>query len=86
MKRRYTKEFYHKKIERGKSKIPRICVGVDVITGFPMESEDDFNQTYNLLQELKVSYLHVFPYSERENTLGTMLKSKVSQSIKLHHY
>ena len=83
MKRRYTKEFYHEKIDEVKSKIPRICIGVDVITGFPMESEDDFSETYSLLQELDVSYLHVFPYSERENTLGTTLKPKVPQSIKI---
>ena len=48
-----------------------------------MESEDDFNQTYSLLKELKVSYLHAFPYSERENTLGTMLNPKVSQETKI---
>ena len=60
---------------------PEKGIGVDVITGFPTETEDDFFQTYNLLDRLKVSYLHVFTYSERENTLGASMESKVPQKI-----
>ena len=82
MKRRYTQEFYEDKINLIKSKIPNISIGVDVITGFPTETEDDFLQTYNLLDRLKVSYLHVFTYSERENTLGASMESKVPQKIR----
>ena len=82
MKRRYTKEFYEDKINLIKSKIPNISIGVDVITGFPMETEEDFLETYDLLNSLEVSYLHVFTYSERENTLGASLESKVPQKIR----
>ena len=82
MKRRYTKEFYEDKINLIKSKIPNISIGVDVITGFPKETEDDFLQTYSLLDRLEVSYLHVFTYSERENTLGASMQSKVPQKIR----
>jgi len=82
MKRRYTKEFYEDKINLIKRKIPNISIGVDVITGFPTETEEDFLETYNLLNRLEVSYLHVFTYSERENTLGASLESKVPQKIR----
>ena len=82
MKRRYTKEFYEDKINLIKRKIPNISIGVDVITGFPTETEEDFLKTYNLLNRLEVSYLHVFTYSERENTLGASLESKVPQKIR----
>jgi len=82
MKRRYTKEFYEDKIHLIKRKIPNISIGVDVITGFPTETEEDFLETYNLLNRLEVSYLHVFTYSERENTLGASLESKVPQKIR----
>ena len=84
MKRRYTKELYKDRLENLKSKIPNICIGVDVITGFPSEDELDFEETYNFLSELGVSYLHVFPYSERENTIGINLDSKVPHEIKMH--
>ena len=82
MKRRYTKEFYEDKINLIKRKIPNISIGVDVITGFPTETEEDFLETYNLLNRLEVSYLHVFTYSERENTLGASLESKVPKKIR----
>ena len=68
MKRRYTIEYYEKTINRIKKLIPNICIGVDVIVGFPGEKEDDFEKTIKLLKKLKVSYLHVFSYSERDNT------------------
>ena len=82
MKRRYSREFYADKINLIKKKIPNVSIGVDVITGFPTESEEDFMQTYNLLNELGVSYLHVFTYSERENTLGFVMEPKVPQKIR----
>ena len=77
MKRRYNIEDYIKLIKNLKNKFPKICIGVDVIVGFPGESRDDFNKTYKVLKNLKVSYLHVFSYSERENTYATKLENKV---------
>ena len=82
MKRRYTSDFYKRKIELIKRKIPNISIGVDVITGFPSETEEDFLETYNLLDSLEVSYLHVFTYSERENTIGAAMNLKVPQKIR----
>ena len=68
MNRRYLIERYISRVERIKSTIPHCCIGVDVITGFPGETEEEFLKTYNFLNELDVSYLHVFTYSERPNT------------------
>tara|TARA_B100002052_G_scaffold63084_7_gene56262 strand:+ start:29413 stop:30702 length:1290 start_codon:yes stop_codon:yes gene_type:complete len=82
MKRRYTREFYERKIKLIKNKIPNISIGVDVITGFPSETENDFQKTYDLLNSLEVSYLHVFTYSERKNTVGATMKSKIPQKIR----
>ncbi|MGL1889028.1 MAG: tRNA (N(6)-L-threonylcarbamoyladenosine(37)-C(2))-methylthiotransferase MtaB [Reichenbachiella sp.] len=68
MNRRYLRELYVERVERIKSTMPHACIGVDVIVGFPGETEDDFLDTYNFLNELNISYLHVFAYSERPNT------------------
>ena len=82
MSRKYNSRFYSNKIKKIKSKIPNIAIGVDVIVGFPSETDDDFDETYKLLSDLEVSYLHVFTYSERENTTGISLPSKVPQEIR----
>ena len=68
MKRRYLVELYSKRINKIKSMIPNSSIGVDIIVGFPGESEKNFKETYNFLKELDISYLHVFTYSERPNT------------------
>jgi threonylcarbamoyladenosine tRNA methylthiotransferase MtaB len=68
MKRRYKADFYKDLIYKVKEKIPHCGIGVDVIVGFPGETEENFMETYNLLQLLPISYLHVFTYSERDNT------------------
>ena len=68
MRRRYKRELYAKKIELIKRLIPDCCIGVDVITGFPGETETDFKETLEFLISLDISYLHVFTYSERANT------------------
>jgi threonylcarbamoyladenosine tRNA methylthiotransferase MtaB len=68
MRRRYRRELYAQKIEMIKRLIPHCCIGVDVITGFPGENDDDFKETVDFLISLDVSYLHVFTYSERANT------------------
>jgi len=68
MKRRYLTSLYRSRIEKIRELIPDACIGVDVIVGFPGETEEEFLLTYKFLSELPISYLHVFTYSERENT------------------
>ena len=70
MKRRYMTALYRKRVAAVKAANPDTCIGVDVIVGFPGETDELFAETYNLLNELNISYLHVFTYSERENTLA----------------
>lgn len=80
MNRRYLRELYTDRIEAIKSVMPNACIGVDVITGFPGESDEDYLDTYNFLNELDVSYLHVFTYSERPNTKATEMEAVVPGS------
>ncbi|UXX78481.1 tRNA (N(6)-L-threonylcarbamoyladenosine(37)-C(2))-methylthiotransferase MtaB [Reichenbachiella carrageenanivorans] len=68
MNRRYLRELYVERVAKIKQEMPDACIGVDVITGFPGETHEDFLDTYNFINELPVSYLHVFTYSERANT------------------
>jgi threonylcarbamoyladenosine tRNA methylthiotransferase MtaB len=68
MKRRYLRELYASRVESIKRHMPHACIGVDVIVGFPGETEYEFRETFNFLQQLDISYLHVFTYSERANT------------------
>jgi len=68
MRRRYRRELYAERVSKIKSLIPDCCIGVDVIVGFPGETREDFLDTYQFLNDLEISYLHVFTYSERENT------------------
>ena len=68
MRRRYVRELYSERVNTIKSFMPKASIGVDVIVGFPGETSGDFLETYNFLNELDISYLHVFTYSERENT------------------
>jgi threonylcarbamoyladenosine tRNA methylthiotransferase MtaB len=77
MKRRYQRELYTERINKIKALIPHCCIGVDVIAGFPGETEEDFLETYNFLNDLNISYLHVFTYSERANTHALTLKMPV---------
>lgn len=78
MKRRYLRELYADRVAKIKAEMPDCCIGVDVIVGFPGESEDDFIETYNFINSLEISYLHVFTYSERVNTEAVMLPNPVS--------
>lgn len=73
MKRRYLTPLYRERIERIKSIMPHCCIGADVITGFPGENENEFLATYNFLKEIDISYLHVFTYSERDDTEAIQL-------------
>ncbi|MCE3225838.1 MAG: Threonylcarbamoyladenosine tRNA methylthiotransferase MtaB [Bacteroidetes bacterium] len=68
MKRRYQRELYSDRVSKIKQLMPECCIGVDVIVGFPGETEDHFLETYNFINALDISYLHVFTYSERDNT------------------
>lgn len=68
MRRRYKRDLYVDRVNTIKALMPDCCIGVDVIVGFPGETREDFIETYNFLNELNISYLHVFTYSERENT------------------
>ncbi len=77
MRRRYQRELYVARVEKIKSVMPHACIGVDVIVGFPGETQEDFLETYSFLNELNISYLHVFTYSERENTFASTLPQAV---------
>ncbi len=68
MRRKYLRQLYKERVEKIKSVMPHACIGVDVIVGFPGETQEQFLETYNFINELDVSYLHVFTYSERANT------------------
>ena len=78
MKRRYHKELYADRINKIKTLMPDCCIGVDVIVGFPGETDELFLETYNYLNDLDLSYLHVFTYSERDNTEAIDLPNQVS--------
>jgi threonylcarbamoyladenosine tRNA methylthiotransferase MtaB len=77
MRRRYKRELYQKRVEKIKSVMPHACIGVDVIVGFPDETDEDFKETYNFINSLDISYLHVFTYSERANTLAADMGNPV---------
>jgi threonylcarbamoyladenosine tRNA methylthiotransferase MtaB len=77
MRRKYKRELYQDRVTRIKELMPHACIGVDVIVGFPGETEEEFMATYNFLNELDVSYLHVFTYSERPNTTAIKMEGAV---------
>ena len=82
MKRRYRKELYEDRIRYIHSKINDVCIGVDVIVGFPGETDSDFQETYNFLLNLDISYLHVFSYSERDNTEASNMLNPVPKNVR----
>ena len=82
MKRRYSLNDYISVVNKVSDKISDVCIGVDVIVGFPGETDEDFNMTYSLLEKLDISYLHVFTYSERDNTSSQKISFKIDPSIK----
>lgn len=82
MRRRYRKELYQERVERIKETMPHACIGVDVIVGFPGETEEIFLETYDFLSSLDISYLHVFSYSQRANTLADQMENQVPKAIK----
>jgi threonylcarbamoyladenosine tRNA methylthiotransferase MtaB len=82
MRRRYRKELYAEKVAKIKSMMPHCAIGVDVIVGFPGESEEDFKETFDFLHSINISYLHVFTYSERDNTKALEIKPVVPINIR----
>ncbi|TXE10051.1 tRNA (N(6)-L-threonylcarbamoyladenosine(37)-C(2))-methylthiotransferase MtaB [Seonamhaeicola algicola] len=82
MKRRYMRELYVDRVAKIKEVMPHACIGVDVIVGFPGETDDHFLETYNFLNALDISYLHVFTYSERDNTEAATMDGVVPNNIR----
>lgn len=82
MRRRYQRELYIDRVDHIKSQMPHACIGVDVIVGFPGETKAHFLDTYNFLNELDISYLHVFTYSERDNTVAADMADAVPEHIR----
>jgi threonylcarbamoyladenosine tRNA methylthiotransferase MtaB len=82
MRRRYKRELYAERVQLIKSLMPDCAIGVDVIVGFPGETEIQFKETFDFLNSLDISYLHVFTYSERDNTSALEIKPVVPISIR----
>ena len=82
MQRRYMRELYTSRVEKIKELMPSCCIGADVIVGFPGETHEDFLETYQFLNELDVSYLHVFTYSERTNTKAAEMTEAVPMKVR----
>ncbi|RAV30065.1 tRNA (N(6)-L-threonylcarbamoyladenosine(37)-C(2))-methylthiotransferase MtaB [Sinomicrobium soli] len=82
MRRRYLRELYTDRVQRIRKVMPHACIGVDVIVGFPGETDEHFLETYRFLSELDISYLHVFTYSERDNTLAAGMDGVVPSKVR----
>ncbi len=82
MKRRYMRELYAERVAKIREVMPHACIGVDVIVGFPGETDAHFLETYHFLNELDISYLHVFTYSERDNTEAAQMPGVVAANVR----
>ena len=82
MKRRYLREIYTERVNKIREVMPDACIGVDVIVGFPGETEEHFLETYHFLNDLDISYLHVFTYSERDNTEAAEMEGVVPANVR----
>ena len=82
MKRRYLREVYTDRVTRIREVMPHACIGVDVIVGFPGETDEHFLETYHFLNDLDISYLHVFTYSERDNTEAVVMDGVVPSNVR----
>jgi threonylcarbamoyladenosine tRNA methylthiotransferase MtaB len=82
MKRRYLKELYVDRVSKIREVMPHACIGVDVIVGFPGETDEHFLETYHFLNDLDISYLHVFTYSERDNTEAAIMEGEVAKNVR----
>jgi threonylcarbamoyladenosine tRNA methylthiotransferase MtaB len=83
MKRRYQREIYTERVNKIREAMPHACIGVDVIVGFPGETDAHFLETYRYLNEMDISYLHVFKYSERDNTEAAAMTGVVPENIRV---
>jgi len=82
MKRRYLREIYTERVNKIREVMPDACIGVDVIVGFPGETDEHFLETYHFLNDLDISYLHVFTYSERDNTEAAEMEDPVPANVR----
>jgi threonylcarbamoyladenosine tRNA methylthiotransferase MtaB len=82
MKRRYQREVYTERVSKIREVMPHACIGVDVIVGFPGETDEDFLETYHFLNDLEISYLHVFTYSERDNTEAAAMDGVIPMNVR----
>ncbi|MBK5191825.1 MAG: tRNA (N(6)-L-threonylcarbamoyladenosine(37)-C(2))-methylthiotransferase MtaB [Flavobacteriaceae bacterium] len=82
MRRRYMRELYVDRVNHIKTAMPDACIGVDVIVGFPGETDEHFLESYNFLNDLNISYLHVFTYSERENTVAAEMQGVIPIKVR----
>ena len=82
MRRRYRRELYAERVEKIRACMPHACIGVDVIVGFPGETDEHFLETYHFLNQLEISYLHVFTYSERDNTVAAGMTQVVPPGVR----
>ncbi len=82
MRRRYNRKLYVDRVQKIRTVMPNACIGVDVIVGFPGETDEQFLETYNFLNELEISYLHVFTYSERDNTVAAEMDGIVPSKVR----
>ncbi len=82
MKRRYMRELYVDRVSKIREVMPHACIGVDVIVGFPGETDEHFLETYNFLSALNISYLHVFTYSERDNTEAAEMTEVIPNNVR----
>ena len=82
MKRRYLRGLYAERVDRIRDKMPNACIGVDVIVGFPGETDELFLESYNFLNYLNINYLHVFTYSERPNTEAATMEGVVPLKVR----
>jgi len=82
MKRRYLRELYVERVAKIREVMPHACIGVDVIVGFPGETDEHFLETYHFLNDLDISYLHVFTYSERDNTEAVLMDGVVPMNVR----
>jgi len=82
MRRRYRRELYADRVNLIKTLMPHCCIGVDVIVGFPSETDEDFKETFDFLHSLDISYLHVFTYSERDNTQALSIRPIVPMNVR----
>ena len=82
MRRRYMTNLYVERVSKIKEVMPHACIGVDVIVGYPGETDEHFLETYHFLNELNISYLHVFTYSERDNTVAATMDNAVPKNVR----